>query len=63
MDVFPIKTFIAYMIIWGTWLVSHDALLIHQDYLVKLDSLIYNNCTSTTEFPYGPREFAQFNMA
>ena len=62
MEYFPIKTIIAYVLIWTGWLFSHEAMLNHQEYLIKLDDLLYNNCTPTTEFPFCPREFSDYNM-
>tara|TARA_B100000902_G_scaffold288540_1_gene274730 strand:- start:3282 stop:3476 length:195 start_codon:yes stop_codon:yes gene_type:complete len=63
MDPPPIKTFIVYIIIWGAWLYTHDALSKKHDsdYAIKLDDILYNN-VSSTNFPFGPREFSDYNM-
>ena len=62
MENFPIKSMIAYVLIWTAWLFSHEAMLNHQEYLIKQDDLLYNDSTSTTEFPFGPREFSDYIM-
>ena len=63
MDPPPFKTFIVYLIIWGTWLFTHDTLSKNheRDYAIKLDDILYNN--ESTSFPFGPREFSDYNMA
>ena len=64
MDPPPFKTFIVYLIIWGAWLYAHEALSKKHDsdYAIKLDDILYNN-VSSTDFPFGPREFSEYNMA
>ncbi|MBA45910.1 MAG: hypothetical protein CMB31_04925 [Euryarchaeota archaeon] len=63
MDPPPFKIFISYLIIWFAWLYAHDNLSKKQeiDYAIKLDDILYNN-TSSNSFPFGPREFSDFNM-
>jgi len=62
MDI-PFTSLIAYFIIWGTWLLTHETLSMNNeiDYAIKLDNILYNN-VSTTEFPFGMRDFEEFNM-
>ena len=54
MDPQPIKTFIAYLVIWGAWLYTHNALLKRQEreYAIKFDDITYNN-VSSVDFPIG----------
>ena len=63
MDPPPFKTFIVYIIIWGAWIFTHDMLSKKHDidYAIKLDDILYKNL-SETSFPFGPREFSDFNM-
>jgi hypothetical protein len=63
MDPPPFKTFITYLIIWGTWLFTHDTLSKKReiDYAIKLDDLLYDN-VSATSFPFGPGEVLDYTL-